>query len=321
MGVADRFHSLLPARGRLLDHYRLLAPAYPAIVSALRLPPADLLVTSSYAHIHGIATENHAAQLCYCYSPLRYAWSQEAAYAERLPGGRLTRQAFAMYAAAMRAADRRASRGVTRYLTESPYTAELIERFYGQEAHVVPPPVDTELFRPDPEGPGDHFLFCGRLVEAYKRPSLVVEAFNRMPDLRLRIAGDGPARLNLEAQAEGANIEFLGHLDDQALVREMARCRAAIFPSVDDFGLIPVEVAACGRPVLAYAAGGALHTVEEGVSGAFFHEQTAKAIIAAIREFDEGDYRSERIRAHAEQWSVPAFQSAFMRHAEELLAG
>lgn len=320
MGVGDRFHSLLPSRARVLRHYRWMAPAYPAIVAGLRLPPADLLITSSYAHIHGIRTENDAPQLCYCYGPLRYAWSQEEAYAGELPGGRLTERAFSVYAAAMRGADRRASRQVTRYLTESPYTVELIERCYGVEAHVVAPPIDTDTFRPDPTGPDDYFLFCGRLVEAYKRPSVVVEAFNRLPHLKLRIAGDGPARPDLERLARGDNIEFLGHLDDAELVRAMARCRAAIFPSVDDFGLIPVEVAACGRPVLAYARGGALHTVVEGATGAFFHEQTPEAVVDAVRAFDDADYDTRTIRAHAEGWSVEQFRAGIRRHADDLLA-
>ena len=320
MGVADRFHSLLPAHPAFLRHYRWLAPAYPLYAALRKLPAADLLITSSYAYVHGMRTENDAPQLCYCHSPLRHAWSQVDAYGSRLPGSPVSRRAYPAFAAAMRAADRRASRRVTRYLTQSRFTAEQIERFYDKAAHVVPPPVDTELFTPGEGGPGDHFLFCGRLVEAYKRPSLVVEAFNRMPDLKLRVAGAGPALPALRAAA-GPNIEFLGHLDDARLVHEMQHCQAAVFPSVDDFGLIPVEVAACGRPVLAYGRGGALATVREGVSGTFFHEQSADAIVAAVRAYDPAAWDPEAIRAHAMGWDRRKFRAAIRRHADELLAG
>jgi len=320
MGVGDRFHSLLPATPLILRHYRLAAPLYPLYARARRLPRADLLITSSYAYAHGLRTVNDAPQLCYCYSPMRFAWSQTGAYAGQLRGGLATRALYPAFAGLMRAMDRRAARKVTRYLTESAFTAEQIQRFYGVPVEVVPPPVDVELFRPAEEPPEDYFLFCGRLVEAYKKPSVVVEAFNRMPDRRLRIAGDGPAMPDLRAMA-GPNIEFLGHLGDSDVVAAMQRCQATIFPSVDDFGLIPVEVAACARPVLAFAGGGALETVRDGVSGRFFHAQTADAVEAAVRAFDPDEWEPAAIRAHAMTWDRRNYRAAMRRHAEELLGG
>ncbi len=318
MGVGDRFHSLLPATPRVLRHYRAAAPLYPLYVRARRLPRADLLITSSYAYAHGLRTENDAPQLCYCYSPMRFAWSQTGAYADELRGGKLSNALYPAFAAYMRRVDRRAARKVTRYLTESEFTAEQIRRFYDVPCEVVPPPVNVELFRPADEPPDDYFLFCGRLVEAYKKPSVVVEAFKRMPELKLKIAGDGPAMADLRAMA-GPNVEFLGHLGDADVVAAMSRCQATIFPSVDDFGLIPVEVAACGRPVLAFAGGGALETVREGVSGTFFHAQTADAVEAAVRAFDPADWETAVIREHAMAWDRRKYRAAMRRHAEELI--
>lgn len=308
MGVGDRFHTLLGGRPALLRHYRLLAPLFPALVAGARLPAADVLVTSSYAYAHGLRTRNDAPQVSYCYSPLRFAWSMGDAYrAEVAPSG-VRGHAFAGFAAAMRVADRRLSGRPTTYLTESEFTRDQIERFYGRPARIVPPPVDCELFRPSAQGGHDDFwLFCGRLVEAYKRPSLVVEAFARMPDRRLVIAGDGPALGALRERAT-PNIEFAGHLGDSEIVALMQRCTATVFPSRDDFGLLPVEVAACGRPVLAFAGGGALATVVDGVTGAFFVHQDADSIVRAVESFDPEAYDVAAMRAHAQQWDRGVFR-------------
>ena len=307
MGVEDRFTSLMPARPRLLRGYRALTPAFPALVASWRLPEADVLLSSSYAFAHALRTRNDAPQVCYCHSPLRFAWSMTEQYKDERAGGNpLTRLAFDGLAAAMRASDRRAARRVDRYLTQSPYTAEQIERFYARPVDVVGAPVDTTTFRPSGDAPGDYFLLCGRLIEPYKRVGVAIEAFRRL-GLPLVIAGDGPAFAELRASAP-ANVEFLGHLDDDRLVPLMQGCRAAIFPSRDDFGLIPVEVMACGRPVLAYAGGGAQYTVAPGRTGELFAEQTPDSLAAALQTFDPGVYDPAAIREHALQWGHEPFR-------------
>jgi glycosyltransferase involved in cell wall biosynthesis len=298
MGIADRVVTLLPERDSLLRRYRQLAPIYPMLVRSFRLPAADIVVASSYAYAHGFQTVNAAPVVCYCHGPFRHLWTQQAAYARRMPGGLAGRAAFSGYAAAARAADRAVARSVHTYLTQSPFTAETIARCYRRAAQVVPPPIDCERFRPSGRPHAGYFLFAGRLVEAYKRPSLVVDAFARMPELRLLVAGDGPAMAALRRRAS-SNVEFLGRLDDDDLVAAMQDCAAAVFPSVDDFGLIPLEVNACGRPVLAVRAGGARHTVAHGISGEFIEAQSVDAVIRAVRAFDSARYDSETVRAHA----------------------
>jgi glycosyltransferase involved in cell wall biosynthesis len=315
MGVGDRSHTVLPEREWLLRHYRRLAPLYPAVVHARRLPEADVLLTSSYAFVHGFQTRNRAPQVCYCYSPLRFAWSMTSGYKGRVAGDGVRGAVFRALAATMRAADRRAAARVTTYVAESHYIADQIERYYGREAEVVHPPVDCELFKPDGrQERGDYYLFCGRLVEPYKRPGMVVDAFRGLPE-RLVIAGDGPAYAELKSRAP-ANVEFVGHLDDDELVPLMQHCAATVFPSVDDFGLIPVESMACGRPVLAFAAGGALETVEPGATGELFEQQSVDALREAIRRFDPDAYDPIAIRKHAEGWSLPRFQRRIVEIVE-----
>jgi glycosyltransferase involved in cell wall biosynthesis len=308
MGIADRVVTLLPERGPLLHHYRRLAPMYPALLRSVRLPRADVVVASSYAYAHGFRSVNRAPVVCYCHGPFRHLWTQQESYARQLPGGRAGRIAFSGYAALARLADRAAAQSVHTYLTQSPFTAELIARVYGRSAQVLTPPIDCQGFRPSNRPHDGSFLFAGRLVEAYKRPSLVVDAFARMPDLRLRIAGDGPALAALRRRAT-PNVEFLGRLEDPELVTAMQSCAGAIFPSVDDYGLIPLEVNACGRPVLALRAGGARHTVLAGVSGEFIAEQSVDAVMAAVRSFDAARYDPAAIRVHALAWDGRSFRA------------
>lgn len=319
MGITDRVHGLMPPRRRLLDGFRLTAPVLPLLVDRAKLPEADVLVTSSWAFAHRFRTENRAPQICYCHSPLRFAWTMTDSYSSRWARGPVSAAAFRGFAALMRRSDRRASARVTEYLTQSPFVAEQIERFYGRSARVIGAPVDCDTFAPEPGAePGDHYLFAGRLVEPHKRAGVTIEAFRGLPH-RLLVAGDGPDRARLEAAAP-ANVEFLGHLEDEELAEVMWRSRAVIFPSPDPFGLVPLEAMACGRPVLAYAESGARHTVEPGVTGAFFEGDDAASIARAVAEFDPDDYDPAAIREHALRWDRRAFRRRLLSEVEQLAA-
>ncbi len=318
MGVAERFTSVLRPRPGLLRHYRVLAPAFPAIADRVQLPAADVVLSSSYGFAHRMRTPG-AALVCYCHSPLRFAWSMTDDYRERHARGPLSRAGFGILAAGMRRSDRRAATRVDRYLTQSPFTAGQIERFYGQDCDVIGAPVDCSLFNPGDGETNGSYLICGRLVEPYKQVGMALEAFRGLPH-RLRIAGDGPALAELKAAAS-PNVEFLGELEDAALVQEMRACEALVFPSRDDFGLIPVEAMACGRPVVAYADGGALHTVVPGVTGELFAHQTADELRGALERFDPGAYDPARIREHALQWDSPRFRERVVAAVEAVTAG
>ena len=319
MGIEDRFRSLLPEREAILRHYRFLAPLFPTLVRRGRLPDADVLVTSSYAFAHGFRTRNDAFHICYCHSPLRFAWTMTEEYKRTWAHGPISRIGFDLLAAWMRAADRRAARRIGHFLTQSEYTAAQIRRFFAREAEVIGVPVDPGLFRPSGEPVEDYFLLCGRLIEPYKAATVVVRAFEHL-DQRLVVAGDGPALPRLRAAAP-RNVEFVGHLEDTELVALMQKCRAAIFPSQDDFGLVPIEVMSCGRPVIAYAAGGALQTVVPGVTGELFEDQRPESVARAVRTFAPEAYDPQAIRRHAERWLARHFRerlvAAVMRAVEQ----
>lgn len=315
MEVEHRLQTLLRPRARLARHYRLLAPAFPWLVDRTPVEETDVVLSSSYAFAHRLRSRNDAPRVCFCHSPLRFAWSMTDDYRDEWAGGRLSARAFELLAAHMRRSDRRSSRGVDRYLTSSPFTAEQIRRFYGREADVIGAPVDCGQFRPSHRPPEDYFLFSGRLVEPYKRISMVVEAFRRLRS-RLVVAGDGPEAARLRRIAP-PNVEFVGELRDDDLVETMQRCAAAIFPSRDDFGLVPAEVMACGRPVIAYGEGGASHTVVPGLTGEHFRPQSEDALVAAVERFRPEDYDSGRIREHALQWDAARFRSRLLEAVTE----
>ena len=312
MGVLERFHTVLPDSELLLRRYRALTPLYPAIVRSRRLPAADVLITSSFAFANGFRTANDAPQLCYCHTPMRFAWSMRDAYADELPGGRLSSRLYPLLANPMQRLDRDRAAGVTRYVASSDWVAEQIRRYYNREAVVIRPAVDTEVFRPS-ERPGHdgYFLYCSRLVEPYKRPTAVVEAFRRL-GLPLVMAGDGPERATLERDAP-PNVRFTGELADDELVPLMQRCAALVFPSRDDFGLVPVEAMACGRPVLALGEGGALETVRPGETGELFADPAPASIAAAVEAFDPDAYDPAACRARGEELGLPRFREAMAR--------
>jgi glycosyltransferase involved in cell wall biosynthesis len=318
MGVADRFKSVLPPRPGLLRHYRLATPFLPMAVRTSTLPAADVLITSSYAFALRFRTRNRAPQVCYCHSPLRFAWTMTRSYRDSWAPGRLSGAVFDALAATTRRGDRRAGRAVARFVTQSPYVADQIERFYGRAAEVIGAPVDCRLFRPgEDSGAGDYYLFCGRLIEPYKRGLDTVRAFSRLPH-RLVVAGDGPA-LSLMRSAATKNVEFTGALEDSELVPLMQRCAGLVFPSRDDFGLLPLEAMACGRPVLAHAGGGARHTVVPGVTGELFGDQSADGIADAVASFRPDAYDPERIRAHALNWDEARFRERLCRVVDSVV--
>jgi glycosyltransferase involved in cell wall biosynthesis len=308
MGLTGRVRAIGPSREWMYKHYRLLAPAWGPIADLIRLPQADVVLSSSYAYAHRMRSPEAAPVVCYCHSPLRFAWSMTEDYRDKWAPGGLRARTFEMLAATTRASDRRAARRIVSYLTSSEYVADQVRRFYHRNVEVIGVPIDTDHFTPAPNGggPDDYFLLVGRLLEPYKKVGITVEAFRRM-GRRLLIAGDGPAMDELRATAP-PNVELLGYQGDDALVELMRGCRATIFPSRDDFGLVPLEVMACGRPVIAYGEGGALHTVVEGKTGSFIHEQTPEAIVEAVEAFDPAQYDPTAIRAHAEQWDRMRFR-------------
>jgi glycosyltransferase involved in cell wall biosynthesis len=281
--------------------HRWLVPLMPLAVRAFDLRGYDLVISSSHACAKGVAVPPGATHICYCYTPMRYAWDQRDAYLAAFP--RPLRPAARATLRWLRRWDAATAASVHHFVAISHFVAERIRRYYGRPAAVIFPPVDTDFFTPGGDAE-DFLLAAGRLVP-YKRLDLAVEAATRLRR-RLIVVGDGPERARLQALA-GPTVEFVGEVPDEVLRDYYRRCRALVFPGVEDFGLVPVEAQACGRPVIAYAAGGALETVREGATGLFFRAQTPEAVIEAVRAAERTAFDAQAIRRHAERFSTQAF--------------
>ncbi len=296
----------------VLRHHQPYLPLYPLAFARLDLRGYDLIVSSSSAFAKNVAPAPGALHICYCHSPMRFAWNA-ADYARRERLGLGIRAFLQPPLELLRRWDRRGTRRVDRLIANSATVAARIARYYGREAVVIHPPVQTTV-PPATGEPEDFYLVVTRLVP-YKRLDIVVEAFNRL-GLPLRIVGQGRDRAALE-RAAGPNIRFLGFVSDVEKHDLYARCRATIFPAEDDFGIAQVEAQAVGRPVIAYRAGGAIETVRDGVTGVFFDEQTPESLLAAVERLATGRFDPATIRAHAQTFDATVFRRAIAGYVDE----
>lgn len=283
-------------------HQKLL-PLYPVAFEHLDLREYDIVISNSSAWCKGVITREDTWHLCYCLSPMRFAWNTH----EYLAGeqvGWLAKKMLPPMLTWIRAWDVAASARVDDFVAISRAVAARIHKIYKREATIVYPPVDTTQFAPA-NHIDEYFLVVSRLVP-YKRVDLVIQAFNQL-NLPLRIIGDGRDRARLEAMAQ-QNVQFLGYVNDEERRRHFAQCQALIFPGEEDFGLVPVETQASGRPVIAYAAGGALDTVLDGETGVFFVEQTVDALCAAVERYKTMDFNIDRIVTHAATFDTGVFK-------------
>jgi len=284
--------------------HQFFLPLYPLGFESLDLRGYDVVFSLTSAFGHGVLTSAETEHVCYCLTPARFLWSYHA-YMQREGVGRLARIGLQPFLKSLRQWDRLAADRVDRFVAISRTVQRRIYKHYRRDSQIIYPPVDTRPFDRDVQ-PEDYFLVVSRLVP-YKRIDLAVRAFNAL-GLPLRIIGDGRDRAALQAIAQ-SNIEFLGYVDDDRLVKEqMAKCRALIFPGEEDFGITPLEVVATGRPVIAYAAGGALDTIEPDRTGVFFHEPTPESLAEAVRSFEGMSFDADHMRAQVEQFSVDRFR-------------
>jgi glycosyltransferase involved in cell wall biosynthesis len=297
--------------------HQVYLPLYPLAFESFRLSGFDLLLSNTSAFAHGIHATNNAPHICYCLTPARFLWDYDSyVRREQLGGG--ARAVLPPFISRLRTWDLAAAQRVTHFIAISRLVAERIKQNYGRDSTIIYPPVDVQSFRPA-DGYDSYFLIVSRLIP-YKRIDLAVQAFTEL-GLPLRIIGDGRDRSSLEAMA-GPTVRFLGRLPDDEVKEQLRRCKAFIFPGEEDFGLAPLEAMSSGRPVIAYAAGGALDTVVDGASGAFFLKPTVASLVAAVRAFDAGDFDPIAIRRHAETFDRPVFASrlrAFVKQTTGLL--
>jgi glycosyltransferase involved in cell wall biosynthesis len=297
--------SFLQRLGVRQDGFRKLLPLFPLAVERLPVSEYDVVLSSSSAFAHGVRVGAEAIHVCYCYTPLRYAWfEQERALAEISP---VLRPALRAALARSRRWDRRVSQRVTRYVAISKLSAERIARYLHRDAEIVYPPVEIERF--SSSAPEDFFLIVCELVR-HKQVDVALEAARRAGK-RVIVVGTGPDRERLEQQyADVATFE--GRLEDDELTRLYSRALAQVIPNVEEFGITAVEAQAAGRPVLAADAGGARETVIGDETGLFFPPGDIAAIAEAMREVDWTAFDSSRCRRQAEKFSVKAFQEGIV---------
>jgi glycosyltransferase involved in cell wall biosynthesis len=303
--IVTSFVQRLPAAA---THYRHYLPLFPAAVRGLAPIGADLVISLSHCVAKAVRVAPGALHLCYCFTPMRYVWDLESDYANN--AGPLARVALPPVAAALRRWDRRTD-GVHDFVAISRHIADRIRRVYGRPAEVIHPPVEVARFRPA-DAIEDYYLVVSALAP-YKRVDLAVAAATRL-GRRLLVVGQGTEEPRLRALA-GPGVTFLGWRPDAEVAELYARCRAVLFPSVEDFGIVPLEAAAAGRPTLALARGGALETMvglgdpTAPPTAVFFHEQTVDAVAAAMRTFEAAADRFDprALRAQAARFDRPIF--------------
>ena len=309
MDIRTSFMQKLPF---LKKHFKKYLPLYPMAFESFNLKEYDIILSSSSAFAKGVQKATGACHVCYCYTPMRFAWDYDN-YIAKECFGNLERQLLPFVISKLKKWDLETKDRVDHYIAISDNIRKRIKRCYGRDSSVIYPPVNTGNFK-IARKVGDSFLVVSRL-NAYKQIDIVINAFNGLK-LPLKIIGDGPARKSLERSA-ASNIQFLGKVDDIALAEHYAQCRAFIFPGEEDFGIAPVEAQAAGRPVIAYAAGGALETVIEGVTGVFFHEPNSESVAKAVRRLMEIErsFEPRKIRENAIRFD----RAIFMREIKEYI--
>lgn len=293
--------------------YRTYLPLMPLAVEQLDVSKYDIVISSSHAVAKGILTGPDQLHVCYCHSPVRYAWDLQHQYLRESGLDHGLKGWLARWQLhKLRIWDSRTAYGVDKFLANSAYIARRIRKTYGRDATVIYPPVAVEKFDFQ-EAKENYYLTASRMVP-YKRMALIAEAFSAMPEKQLIIVGDGPEMGKVKANA-GRNVEVLGYQPTAKLRKLMSGAKAFVFAAEEDFGITPVEAQACGTPVIAYGKGGALETVVENKTGVFFKRQEASAIEEAVQHFEEKDsqgvFEAGNIRSHAETYSASRFRSEF----------
>ncbi len=309
--IRTSFMQRLPGVAR---HHQAFLPLYPMAFSKLDLSGYDLIISNKSGFCHGVRIPPGATHVCYCLAPTRYLW-QYAAYREREQLSGIADLALAPVLAGLRRWDYAAAQRVDHMVAISSEIRARIERFYDRDSAVIYPPVDVTRFVPAAEAPDDYYLAGGRLIP-YKRLDLAVRACSEL-GLKLLVYGDGRDAANL-ARLAGPTVRFLGRVSWDQLVCLFQRARAFIFPGLEDFGIAPVEAQAAGRPVIAYAGGGALDTVIPGLTGEFFAEQSVDALKQVLRTFDHNVYDPAACRANAERFGSERFVAALRAYMAQV---
>jgi len=311
--ILTSFIDRLPMKSK---RYRNYLPLFPTAIDSMDFSGYDLIISTSHAVAKGALPSPGALHICYCHTPMRYVWELFDEYFGPGKAGILTRAAMSVVAPRLRMWDIRASDRVHHFIANSRNVAGRIHQYYHRPAEVIYPPVNTDQFTVSDKDDG-YYLIVSALVP-YKRVDLAIRAVSELGE-RLVIVGTGPETEKLKALA-GPNVEFLGWKADRELARLYAGCRALIFPGIEDFGIVPLEAMASGKPVVAFGAGGALETVVESTdcpTGIFFREQTVEALKDSLRKLSKVQFDPQKIRRHAMRFDRTVFKQNIRKFVEE----
>ncbi|NWG29101.1 MAG: glycosyltransferase family 4 protein [Ignavibacteriaceae bacterium] len=293
--------------------HRYYLPLFPAAIERFNLSHYKLIISSAHAVSKGVRTNKNQLHICYCHSPMRYAWDQSDQYLTGAKG--FIAKSFMNY---LRNWDLKSAENVNFFIANSNHIAEKIKRIYKRDSVVIYPPVDVDKFEVS-EIREDYYVTASRLVP-YKKTDLIVEAFNQMPDKKLFVIGSGPEKEKLKTLA-GANIEFLGYQPEEQLKQYLKRAKAFVFAAEEDFGIIVVEAMACGTPVIALNKGGTAESVLNNKTGIHFSEQTPDSIKEAIIKFEKSieNFDPQFIRKHAEKFNRKTFEDKIIKFVTDKL--
>jgi len=304
---------------RLLGRHQWLLPWMPRAVEGFDLRGYDVILSSSHAVAKGIIPPSTAVHVCYCHTPMRYAWEMEETYLHDFRIPRLFRPRVRKMLSRLRRWDLTTAKRVDTFIANSTETQRRISRIYGRDSIVVHPPVHDRFLSAElqPASSRKSFLAVGRLVP-YKRFDLLIEAANRL-QLPLIVAGRGQEESRLRSLA-GPTVTFAGFVPDKDLPRLYANARAVLFAPYEDAGIVPLEAQASGTPVIAFGKGGVLDTVKDGETGVLFPEQSVDSVEAAIRRFEFLTLDPQALRTHAKAFSTDRFRDRITSVVEETLA-
>ncbi len=308
--IFTSFINKLPAKQK---QYRKYLPLFPFAIAQFDLTEYDLVISTSHAVAKNVCVRKDAIHICYCFTPMRYIWDMYEQYFGKGKAGFGTRTAMKIVAPLLRWWDVKTSARVTYFIAISEEVRGRIKKHYNRSSDMIYPPVDTEQFQLSTREE-DFYLIVSALVP-YKRVNLAVEVFNANGK-KLVIAGTGPESGKLKLIA-GSNITFLGWQSDEELAQLYEKCTALIFPGEEDFGIVPLEAQASGKPVVAFRKGGALETIIEGKTGIFFTEQTVESLHQAVERLSLIKFNSNNIRRHALRFSRSIYKQKMKDYIEE----
>jgi len=303
MNVKTSFMQKFPFLDR---HFKKYLIFYPKAIESFDLSGYDIILSSSSSFAKGAIKGKNACHICYCYAPMRYVWDYNH-YIEKENFSKPVLKILPYIIRKLKKWDIKTINRVDYYIAISNHIKDSIKKCYNRDSTVIYPPVNVKNFKVSNKVE-DYFLIVSRL-SAYKNIDLVIEAFNYL-GLHLKIAGEGPHRKTLQSMVKNRKIEFLGRLNNEELVEVYSKCQAYIFPGKEDFGITPVEAQASGRPVIAYAEGGALETIIDGVTGLFFRENSRDSLVETIKKFLKisDDFISSKIVENASRFDTDIFK-------------